>query len=64
MLITEVKIRKTFTEGTLKAIVSITIDNSLTFHEIKAIQDIVQMNDFYLFVISLKSSIMFLICNI
>ena len=38
MLITEVKIRKTFAEGTLKAIVSITIDNSLVIHDIKVIQ--------------------------
>ena len=39
MLITEVKIRKTFAEGTLKAIVSITIDNSLAIHDIKVVQD-------------------------
>ena len=38
MLITEVKIRKTFAEGTLKAIVSITIDNSLAIHDIKVVQ--------------------------
>ena len=38
MLITEVKIRKTFTESALKAIVSITIDNSLAIHDIKVIQ--------------------------
>ena len=37
MLITEVKIRKTFAEGTLKAIVSITIDNSLAIHDIRII---------------------------
>ena len=38
MLITEVKIRKTFAEGALKAILSITIDNSLAIHDIKVIQ--------------------------
>ena len=38
MLITDVKIRKTFTEGALKAIVSITIDNSLAIHDIKVVQ--------------------------
>ncbi len=38
MLITEVKIRKTFAEGTLKAIVSITIDNSLAIHDIKVVK--------------------------
>ena len=37
MLITEVKIRKTFAEGTLRAIVSITIDNSLAIHDIRII---------------------------
>ncbi len=38
MLITEVKIRKTFAGGTLKAIVSITIDNSFAIHDIKVVQ--------------------------
>ena len=38
MLITEVKIRKTFAEGTLKAIVSVTMDNCLAIHDIKIIQ--------------------------
>ncbi|MGN0596424.1 MAG: septation regulator SpoVG [Ruminiclostridium sp.] len=38
MKITEVKIRKIFNEGVLKAIVSITIDNCLAVHEIKVIQ--------------------------
>ena len=37
MLITDVKIRKTFAEGKLKAIVSITIDNSLAIHDIRII---------------------------
>ena len=40
MLITEVKIRKTFAEGTLKAIVSVTIDNCIAIHDIKIIQGI------------------------
>ena len=38
MRITKVRIRKTFTKGTLKAILSITIDNSLAIHDIKVIQ--------------------------
>ena len=38
MLITDVKIRKTFSEGKLKAIVSVTIDNSLAIHDIRIIQ--------------------------
>ena len=38
MKITEVKIRKIFNEGVLKAIVSITIDDCLAVHEIKVIQ--------------------------
>ena len=38
MTITEIKIRKTFPEGNLKAIVSITLDNCLAIHEIKVIQ--------------------------
>ena len=38
MRITKVRIRKTFTKGTLKAIVSITIDNSLAIHDIKVVQ--------------------------
>lgn len=37
MLITDVKIRKAFAEGKLKAIVSITIDNSLAIHDIRII---------------------------
>ena len=38
MKITEVKVRKTFPEGNLKAIVSITIDNCLAVHDIKIVQ--------------------------
>lgn len=38
MTITDIKIRKTFHEGNLKAIVSITLDNCLAIHEIKVIQ--------------------------
>ena len=37
MLITDVKIRKAFSEGKLKAIVSVTIDNSLAIHDIRII---------------------------
>lgn len=38
MKITEIKIRKTFNEGALRAIVSVTIDDCLAIHEIKVIQ--------------------------
>ena len=38
MTITDVKIRRNFTEGRLKAIVSVTIDQLLAIHEIKVIQ--------------------------
>lgn len=38
MKITEIKIRKTFKDGALKAIVSVTIDDCLAIHEIKVIQ--------------------------
>lgn len=38
MDITEIKIRKLFNEGKLRAIVSITIDNIFAVHEIKIIQ--------------------------
>ena len=38
MTITKIKIRKTFTDGALRAVVSVTIDESLAIHEIKVIQ--------------------------
>ena len=38
MLITDVRIRKVFTDGNLKAVISITIDNSLAIHDIKVVQ--------------------------
>ena len=34
MEITDIKIRKTFDEGQIKAIVSVTFDNSLAVHDI------------------------------
>jgi len=37
MTVTNVTIRKTFSEGNLKAIVSITLDDSLALHDIKII---------------------------
>lgn len=37
MIITDVKIRKTFEEGPMKAIVSVTFDNELALHDIKII---------------------------
>ena len=40
MTINDVKIRKVFSEGQLKAIVSITIDNCLAIHDIKIIQGV------------------------
>lgn len=38
MKVTDIKIRKTFSEGSIKAIVSITIDNCLAVHDIKIVQ--------------------------
>lgn len=38
MTISEIKIRKTFSEGNLKAIVSATLDNCLAIHDIKIVQ--------------------------
>ncbi|MBR4223190.1 MAG: septation regulator SpoVG [Oscillospiraceae bacterium] len=38
MNITDIKIRKTISEGRLKAIVSITIDDALAIHDIKVVQ--------------------------
>ncbi|MBQ3593367.1 MAG: septation regulator SpoVG [Clostridia bacterium] len=38
MEITDVKIRKIFDEGQIKAIVSVTFDNSLAVHDIKIIE--------------------------
>lgn len=38
MKITQINVRRTFKEGKLKAIISITVDNCLTIHEIKIIQ--------------------------
>jgi stage V sporulation protein G len=36
--ITEVKIRRTYNEGKLRALVSITLDNDLAIHDIKVIE--------------------------
>ena len=38
MKVTDIKIRKTFTDNSIKAIISITIDNCLAVHDIKVIQ--------------------------
>lgn len=38
MLITEIKIRKTFSEGKLKAIISVTLNDCIAIHELKIIQ--------------------------
>ena len=38
MNITDIKIRKIFTEGTLRAVVSITIDECLAIHDVKVVQ--------------------------
>lgn len=38
MKITDIRIRKTFTDNSIKAIISITIDNCLAIHDIKVIQ--------------------------
>lgn len=38
MNITDIKIRKLLTEGRLRAIVSVTLDNSIALHDIKIIE--------------------------
>ena len=38
MTITQIKFRKVFADGTLRAVVSVTIDDSIAIHEIKVIQ--------------------------
>lgn len=38
MEISDIKIRKTMHEGRLRAVVSITIDNSIAIHDIKLVQ--------------------------
>jgi stage V sporulation protein G len=37
MEISDIKVRKTFDEGPLKAIVSVTFDNELAVHDVKII---------------------------
>ena len=37
MVITDIKVRKTFEEGPMKAIVSVTFDDELAVHDIKVI---------------------------
>lgn len=38
MNITDIKIRKTFNEGNIKAVVSVTLDDFIAIHEIKVVQ--------------------------
>ena len=38
MTITDIKIRKIITEGRLRAVISITLDNMLAVHDIKVVQ--------------------------
>ena len=38
MTITEIKIRKTYTEGRLKAVVSVVLNGCLAIHEVRIIQ--------------------------
>lgn len=38
MEITDIKIRKIITEGRLRAVVSVTLDNQLAVHDIKVVQ--------------------------
>ncbi len=52
MKITEVKIRKTFSENVLKAIVSVTFDECFTVHDIK----VVYANSRYFIVMPNKKS--------
>ena len=38
MKVTDIKIRKTFTDGNIKAVVSVTLDDFIAIHEIKVVQ--------------------------
>ena len=38
MKVTDIKIRKTFPEGNVKAVVSVTLDDFIAIHEIKVVQ--------------------------
>lgn len=38
MHVTDIKIRKTFNEGNIKAVVSVTLDNFIAIHEIKIVK--------------------------
>ena len=38
MNITDIKIKKTFNEGNVKAVVSVTLDDFIAIHEIKVVQ--------------------------
>ena len=38
MKVTDIKIRKTFNEGNVKAVVSVTLDDFIAIHEIKVVQ--------------------------
>ena len=38
MQVTDIKIRKTFPEGNIKAVVSVTLDDFIAIHEIKVVQ--------------------------
>ena len=38
MKVTDIKIRKTFPEGNIKAVVSVTLDDFIAIHEIKVVQ--------------------------
>ena len=38
MKVTDIKIRKTFTEGNVKAVVSVTLDDFIAIHKIKILQ--------------------------
>ena len=38
MEITDIKIRRIITEGRLRAVVSVTVDNMLAVHDIKVVQ--------------------------
>ena len=38
MKVTDIKIRKTFNDGNVKAVVSVTLDDFIAIHEIKVVQ--------------------------
>mgnify|MGYP002096681110 CR=1 FL=1 len=58
MEITDIKIRRIITEGRLRAVVSVTVDNMLAVHDIKVVQ-----GDERLFVAKTKTVYSAILCT-